>query len=117
MSQNRIQVAIDRAKLEIANANANDNLDNSKAEKLNRALDISFEDYVKFQELKSLAVTSNTLSLEEAQQVYGYLGSTPDTFNAQPLEVKVVLTHLLMELIKKRLFARAGIIKTIVANS
>jgi len=114
MSQNRIQVAIDRAKLEIANANANDNLDNSKAEKLNRALDISFEDYVKFQELKSLAVTSNTLSLEEAQQVYGYLGSTPDTFNAQPLEV---LTHLLMELIKKRLFARAGIIKTIVANS
>lgn len=59
------------------------------------------QEFVKFQELKSVAVTDKTLSLEEAQEIYKYLGNTPDHFNAQPLAVKVVLTEIFMMLMKK----------------
>jgi hypothetical protein len=41
------------------------------------------------------------LSLDEAQTVYMYLGESVDTFNKQPLEVKIVLTQLFQELLKR----------------
>jgi len=80
-----------------------DSISIEKAADLNRALDMGMMEYVKFQELKSVAVTDNTLSLEEAQEIYKYLGNTPDHFNAQPLAVKVVLTEIYMMLMKKQM--------------
>ena len=73
-------------------------------EKLNALkLDMEFDEYVKFQELKSLGSIDGTLSLEEAMTVYGYLGNTVEHFNAQPVPVKVVLTQLFAELIDRRI--------------
>ncbi len=67
---------------------------------LDTQLDMCLEEYVRFQELKSLAVASDVLSAECGQLVYSYLGESPDRFNRQPLEVKVILTNLFMELMQ-----------------
>ena len=67
---------------------------------LDTQLDMCLEEFVRFQELKSLAVASEVLSLECGQLVYAHLGESPDRFNRQPLEVKVVLTNLFVELMQ-----------------
>jgi hypothetical protein len=68
-------------------------------DKLHKDLDLSFEEYVVFQDTKSLAQMHGKITLEEAQTIYNYLGeSGPDNFNKQPLEVKVVLTMMFQEL-------------------
>jgi hypothetical protein len=76
------------------------NLDQTKLDTLSQQLNMNLEEYVMLQERKSLACASGRLSLEEAQVVYGYLGESVETFNAQPLEVKIVLNQLLKELIQ-----------------
>ncbi len=63
------------------------------------ALDLSFDEYVKFQELKSLAVMSGLITLSEGMTIYHYLGNIPDTFNEQSLAVKAALTCVFMELL------------------
>jgi hypothetical protein len=66
---------------------------------LHGKLNMSLSEHCRFHELKSMAVLSGLLTLEEANTVYGYLGQCVHTFNEQPLEVKIVLTKLLEELI------------------
>jgi len=66
---------------------------------LSKKSDMSVEEYVIFQEKKSLAVAMGKLTSDEGMTVYGYLGNTPDTFNSQPFPVKAVLTRLFAELL------------------
>lgn len=77
---------------------------------LDTQLDMCLEEFVRFQELKSLAVASEVLSPECGQLVYSYLGESPERFNRQPLEVKVILTNLFMELMRWHVMNKATII-------
>ena len=70
---------------------------------LHKQLDMQLDEYVKFQELKSLAMMEGKLSEEEAMTVYGYLGNTLEHFNAQSVAVKVVLTKIFSELLSARI--------------
>ncbi len=74
-----------------------------KAEKCGCELDMELQEYCKFQELKSLAVASRILTLEEGMTIYTSLGETVETFNSQPIHVKVVLTQLFAELLSQRI--------------
>jgi len=74
-----------------------------KLAELNRNLSMAFDEYCSFQNLKSLAVASGTLTLEEGQTVYGYLGNTVEHFNDQSLAVKIVLTKLYAELLERKM--------------
>lgn len=68
---------------------------------LNKSLDMEMSEYVKFQELKSLASVDGTLTLDEAQTIYMLLGNTPDQFNRQSVGAKAALTQIFSELLKK----------------
>ena len=93
---NRILIAVDRMQAQIAAQN----LTTEKIESISEAMNMSLREYVRFQELKTLAVGSK-LTLEEANTVYGFLGNTVEHFNTQPLAVKVTLTKLFAELLRK----------------
>ena len=96
---NRIATAIVARKAIIADRLANDLTTQERIDATHTQLDMCLEEYVRFQNLKSLAVTDGTLTLEEGQTVYAYLGNTPETFNRQTVEVKVILTGLFTELL------------------
>jgi len=67
---------------------------------MRKNLDMSLLEYVKFQEIKSLAYACGKLTFDEAVTIYTYLGNTVDAYNNQPLEVKLTLTNIFVELIK-----------------
>lgn len=69
-------------------------------DKLYSELDMELLEYARFQDVKSIAVSGQVLTLDEGMTVYGYLGESPDTFNKQPLAVKVTLTELFMTLLR-----------------
>lgn len=102
---NRVQVAIDHQKENIKQRRADGRLTQEALGNLNKTLDMDLEEFVKFQELKSLAFASNKLTLDEAQLIFNLLGGTPDHFNGQPVEVKVVLTGLFTELLRWKMAA------------
>lgn len=62
-------------------------------------LDMPLDEFVKFQELKTLAMMHGKLNQDEAQTIYNLLGDTPETFNDQPYEVKYTLTKIFSELL------------------
>jgi hypothetical protein len=106
MTTNRIVNAIARMKAQIADRIAKGLVTADKVEESRKALDLEWADYVKFQELKSLASVNGQLTLDEAMTVYNYLGEGgPDKFNRQPVEVKWVLTQLLRELLAAKIKA------------
>ena len=78
------------------------NLPSSKLEEVSKSLDLSFDEFCRFQELKS-AFMGSALTMEEAQTIYEYLGTSPEYFNTQRLEVKAVLTQIFQELLGKTL--------------
>jgi hypothetical protein len=100
---NRILAAIDRTRdqirqrLEAGLTNAED------LEKMSAGLNMEVGEFVKFQEIKSSAMMLGTISADEAQTIYGFLGESPSKFNGQPTEVKVVLTQIFAELLKKKI--------------
>ena len=96
---NKVTNAIERMKLKIKEKN----LSSEMMDKLNKQLDMELEEYVKFQELKNIAMMDNMLTLDETNTIYKYLGNTLEHFNNQPLEVKVVLTQILKELLDMRI--------------
>jgi hypothetical protein len=65
-------------------------------------------EYCRFQEIKTLAVAENRLSLEEGTTIYGFLGESVETFNTQPLPVKIALTTLFKYLLEGRIKVRSG---------
>lgn len=104
--KNRIVTAIAAAKNQIEKRVADGLVTQEKVEEARKQLDMDLNEYVKFQELKSLAVATGKLSLDEGMTIYNVLGEAgPEHFNAQPIEVKHVLTQIFMELIQARIKA------------
>ncbi len=101
--KNRILDAIARMETQIGNRIKSGQTTVEKVESLRKELDLDLLSYCKFQEMKSLASCDGTMSLDEANTVYGYLGNTVEHFNAQPVAVKAVLTQVFGELLKKRM--------------
>jgi len=101
---NRITNAIDKMNQAIPERIAQGLTTQKNVDELNKVLDMSLEEYCKFQEMKS-AYTGSLLTLDEAQTVYGFLGNSVEHFNAQSITVKSVLTQLFSELIKSQLSA------------
>lgn len=86
---NRITTAIDKMR-------------ENACPKNTKALDLDFEEYFRFQELKSLAVAEDVLTPEEGQTIYTLLGNMPDCFNRQDYAVKATLTKVFLELMKAK---------------
>ena len=95
---NRIIQAIEKTKKQIETRLANGLVTPEKVDSLSKSLNMDFEEYFRFQELKS-AHAGSRLTLDEAQTVYGFLGNTVEHFNQQPVEVKSVLTKIFSELL------------------
>ncbi len=95
---NRIAAAIEVQELNIKARLADGRTTQESLDRLHSELDAELLEYVKFQEVKSLAVSDQTLTLDEGMTVYAYLGESPETFNKQSLAVKVTLTELFRDL-------------------
>ena len=100
---NRIQNGIKGAEAQIKKRLAEGKITQAKLDALSKALDMELLEYMRFQELKSLAVADGTISLEEGMTIYAVMGETLETFNGQPTHVKVTLTTFFKELLEKNL--------------
>lgn len=98
---NRIEAAIERTKLRLEQRLKSGETSPERAVELHRNLDMEPGEYCRFQELKSHAQLEGTLTLDEAQTIYGFLGNTPEHFNRQSVEVKSVLTMIFGELLER----------------
>jgi pantothenate kinase len=96
---NRVSLGIASAKAAIASRLASSAITQQIVDDLNKTLDMQLDEYVKFQELKSLSSINGKLTLEEANLIYDYLGNTPAHFNKQDVAVKSVLTKIFGELL------------------
>ena len=92
---NRIEAGITKCQTKIEAKN----YPPEKLAALHKAMDMDFNEYCRFQTLKSAHV-GNKLTLDEAQSIYVYLGNAPEFFNEQPLPVKYVLTEVFAALLK-----------------
>jgi hypothetical protein len=104
----RVNATIEKTAKQIDERMASGAVTMEQITKLHKSLDMALDEYVAFQELKSLASVSNKLTLDEAQTVYGYLGNSPEHFNTQPIYVKVVLTKIYSELLTWKMSLRAA---------
>ena len=96
---NRIAAMIRQQEEAIAQRLATSQTSQEQFDSLHLALNMELGEYCRFQELKSLACVSGLLTVEEGQLIYQYLGGTVETFNGQPLAVKVILTKVFEELL------------------
>ena len=97
---NRVSAAIRRMREQIQERINLGITTERRVESTRQALDMDTGEFVRFQELKSLAVASGKLSAEEGQLVYTLLGNTPEHFNRQDAATKTVLTQLFRELLE-----------------
>ena len=97
---NRVTSAINNQKENIRNRIESGLTTQEKVNALHENLNMEFSEFCRFQELKSLAVLNQKLSLDEGNTIYRHLGATPEHFNSQPIEVKAVLTQIFSELLK-----------------
>ena len=100
---NRIEMGIEKMKHNIENRLKNNLVTKVDLDKLHVTLDMDFEEYVKFQEVKSLAYAEGKLTLDEANTIYNLLGTRLCTYNSQPIAVKAVLNSVFMELMKSQM--------------
>ncbi len=100
---NRIATAITAQEKNIAERLADGRVTQYSLDQLDRTLDMDLLEYGIFQDLKSVAVSAQTLTLDEGMTVYAHLGETPETFNKEDLAVKVVLTELFRTLMEARI--------------
>ena len=98
---NRVEAAIQRTHARLAVRLETGIVTEGQVAELNKGLDMDLAEFARFQELKSLAMVEGRLTQDEAQTIYGLLGETPDHFNAQPVQVKSVLTQIFGELLEK----------------
>ena len=105
---NRITAAFARMEAQIADRIANGLTTKAKVKATAKAMDMTIEEYVRFQTLKSLAVANEKLTADEGQTVYAALGESVSTFNGQPVHVKCVLTGLFQELLKAEVARRTA---------
>ena len=102
-NNNRITAAIERQRINIADRIKKGLTTKAKVNQMHSDLDLDIEEFCKFQETKSLAFAMNKMTLAEASTLYNLLGTVPTVFNAQPIEVKVVLTQVFSELLEWQL--------------
>jgi hypothetical protein len=102
-SSPRLDAFLARHESNVAERLANGLVTQEKLDELHKSLDIDFSELCAFQELKTRAMLAGKLTQDEAQWVYARLGETTDTFNAQPLAVKVCITQMMSELLRMRL--------------
>lgn len=100
LETNRISEAVAQTKKVLDAQQTAGKLTPAKVEEMSNGLNLDFEQYCLFQELKS-AYMGIVLKLPEAQAIYEYLGNTPKQFNAQPLEVKLVLSKIFLGLLSR----------------
>jgi len=100
---NRIIAAIERQKIKIEENTKLKGLTQEKLAETHKNLDMPFDEFATFQEIKNLAMMHGKLSLDEAQTVYFYLGESPEHFNRQSLEVKACLTNLFAQLLSLKI--------------
>mgnify|MGYP007069471524 CR=1 FL=1 len=93
---NRIHNAINRATKLLENE------DKSKIADLSKKLDMTIEEHVRSQELKSLAQAEGKLTWEEAGTIFNILGSTVNHFNSQNLAARFTVTNLVRELLQAK---------------
>lgn len=98
---NRVAASVQRMQLQIAARLLEGLTTTERVEDARKSLDMDINEYVKFQEIKSLAFAMGILTDEEAQYVYRKLGCVPETFNAQDAATKSVLTNLFGELLRR----------------
>jgi hypothetical protein len=97
---NRVLAVVEKKRKDIENRLARALVTPEQVEKARQNLDMELDEYVKFQELKTLAVAEGKLTPDEGQVIYNYLGTNPSVFNKQPVHVKAVLTSLFAELLR-----------------
>jgi len=102
---NRIFDAIVKMRTNIDQRLASGAVTQETLDTLHKSLDMDVLEYCKFQETLG---ANETMTPEEAQFIYALLGNIPDTFNAQPLEVKCILTQVFKELLERKMARRAG---------
>ena len=107
MKPNRIEMMFDVHKAVIEESVASGQITEAKLSDLNRTMDMDFDEYCKFQDIKS-AAQGDSITLDEAQTIYSRLGHGPDDFNRQPIYVKITLTKVFGELLRARQGARAA---------
>lgn len=100
---NRLTVAIEKVQAQI-----DAKLDEAGRKGLDEAMDVSFEEHFKFQQLQSQAHAMQNLTTDEAQIVYIALGGVGSPSNGgwaadTSLATKVVVTQLMGELLAKKL--------------
>jgi len=106
MSVNRVVAGIARMKAQVEERIAKGIVTAERVEETRKALDMEWDEYTAFQNLKSIAVTTGKLSLDEGMTIYNYLGEAgPDKFNGLPVEVKATLTQILQELLRSKIKA------------
>ena len=100
---NRVTAAFARMEAQIADRIAKGLTTTEKVADTCKILDMDLSEFVKFQEIKSLAVATGKLTLEEGQTIFSCLGESVETFNRQPVYIKSVLTNLFQELLAARI--------------
>jgi len=105
---NRIKQAIIEKAIELKAKLESGELTQEEIDKSHKGLDMRLDEYCMFQNLKSESWLNKILNLNEANYIYGLLGETPDTFNSQPIQVKVVLTQLYNELLGIKIRLKRG---------
>lgn len=106
--QNRIEKMIDAQKAEIQRRLDEGIVTQERVDETDRALDMPVDEFVSFQNLKSLAVANGEMTADEGMTVYNALGESPEHFNAQPVEVKAILTKLHAELLGRQIRRRTS---------
>jgi pantothenate kinase len=105
---NKVITAIDKMNKQIIERQKSGLVSAEQVKALGEKLNMAIDEYVSFQELKSLASVSGKLSLDEANTIYGYLGNSVEHFNEQSVVVKVVLTKIFSELLTWKMALRAA---------
>lgn len=73
-----------------------------KYAEFDRLLNMSFAEWVMFQEKKSLAQAEGRMSVENALWVYEQLGGDVSVFNSRPAAVKYLMTQIFKKLLEPR---------------
>jgi hypothetical protein len=77
-------------------------LSEAKYTEFDRMLNMTHDEWVMFQEKKSLAQAEGRMTVENAMWVYEQLGGTVEIFNSRPAATKYVMTEIFKKLLEPR---------------
>jgi hypothetical protein len=100
LTDNRITRGIEAARTRIAERIKSGETTKAKVKALGKSLDMETNEYVLFQQLKSIASQDGRLTLDEAQCIYRLIGEGVGTYNRLPVAEKVVLTQVFQSLLR-----------------